>query len=248
MVTSCPVAIYSSSGFRYLPTSTHEVKDLISAYRPIEEAAPDSCDSFAGRTPRAPQFTERLPQGQLARAGDRDEYFPVFFVEPLEGNEKALGFDLASDPVRNEALWRSVATGSLVATGRVSLVQGTGGQDGLLVFRPVYRGGVTPSNARERRELLTGGDGAGTGAAGREDDAEAFGRGAGQCANRSAGGDRDPGVDRARRWYDCGWKRRAISRCCRTCRRSSDRIGSLRRRWSGSAVLRAWSAAGIDIT
>ncbi len=102
------------------------------------------------------QFSERLPQGKLVRAGDRDEYFPVFFVEPLEGNQKALGFDLASDPVRDQALRRSGATGSLVATGRVSLVQETANQYGFLVFRPVYQGGETPPGASERRELLTG--------------------------------------------------------------------------------------------
>jgi PAS domain S-box-containing protein len=102
------------------------------------------------------QFTERLPQGQLARARGRDEYFPVFFVEPLKGNEKALGFDLASDAVRNAALRRSAATGSLAATGRVRLVQETGEQFGFLVFRPVYRGGVQPSSVSDRRERLLG--------------------------------------------------------------------------------------------
>jgi CHASE1-domain containing sensor protein len=101
-------------------------------------------------------ITERLPQGQLARAGDRDEYFPVFFVEPLNGNQKALGFDLASDAVRNEALRRSAATGSLVATGRVRLVQETADQYGFLVFRPVYQGGIQPLTAKDRRERLVG--------------------------------------------------------------------------------------------
>jgi PAS domain S-box-containing protein len=102
------------------------------------------------------QFTQRLPGGQLARAGDRVEYFPVFFVEPLKGNEKALGFDLASDAVRNEALQRSAAAGSLVATSRVKLVQETGDQYGFLVFRPVYRGGAQPSSDKERRKRLAG--------------------------------------------------------------------------------------------
>ena len=99
-------------------------------------------------------FTQRLPQGQLVRAGDREEYFPVFFA--IKGNEKALGFDLASDPVRNEALMRSTATGKLIATGRVKLVQETADQYGFLVFRPVYRGGVLPSSGDQRRERLMG--------------------------------------------------------------------------------------------
>ena len=102
------------------------------------------------------QFTERLPNGELARAGDRDEYFPVFFVEPLQNNQKALGFDLASDWVRSAALKRSAVTASLVATSRVKLAQETADQDGFLVFRPVYRGGVSPLSVKGRREQLLG--------------------------------------------------------------------------------------------
>ncbi len=100
--------------------------------------------------------TERLPQGRLVRAGVREEYFPVFFVEPLKGNEKALGFDLASDPVRNASLRSSAATGDLVATSRVKLVQEIGDQYGFLVFRPVFRGGVLPASAKDHRERLLG--------------------------------------------------------------------------------------------
>ena len=92
----------------------------------------------------------------MVRAGDRAEYFPVFFVEPLKGNEKALGFDLASDPVRNESLRRSAAEASVVATSRIKLVQEVGDQYGFLVFRPVYRGGLPPASEPGRREQLLG--------------------------------------------------------------------------------------------
>jgi PAS domain S-box-containing protein len=51
---------------------------------------------------------------------------------------------------------RSAATGNLIATGRVRLVQETADQYGFLVFRPVYRGGVLPSSGEERRERLMG--------------------------------------------------------------------------------------------
>ena len=101
------------------------------------------------------QFTERV-QGRLARAGVREEYFPVFFVEPLGSNEKALGFDLASDPVRSEALKRSAATGGLIATNPVTLVQETADRFGFLVFRPVYRGGVPPPSPKARLDRLVG--------------------------------------------------------------------------------------------
>ncbi len=102
------------------------------------------------------QFTERHSLLPLVRAGQRGEYFPVFFVAPLAGNERALGFDLASDPVRLEALQSSAESGRLVATNRVKLVQETSDQYGFLVFRPVYRGGIQPSSTEERRAALIG--------------------------------------------------------------------------------------------
>jgi len=102
------------------------------------------------------QFTERPSSAQLARAGERDEYFPVFYVAPFKGNEKALGFDLFSDRVRREALQSSADSGQMVATNRIKLVQETSDQYGFLVFRPVYRGGFEPTSTDGRREALTG--------------------------------------------------------------------------------------------
>ena len=105
---------------------------------------------------RSFQFTERLPQGGMARAGDRDEYFPVFFVEPFTGNEKALGFDLASNAARREALQRSAATGRMVATSRVILVQETADQYGALVFYPVYGADMEPQSEKRLGAALMG--------------------------------------------------------------------------------------------
>ena len=102
------------------------------------------------------EFTERFSPGQMAREGEREEYFPVFFVAPFQGNEKALGFDLASDPIRRQALQRSADSGRLVATSRITLVQETSDQYGFLVFRPVYRGGIELPSTERRREALAG--------------------------------------------------------------------------------------------
>ena len=113
-----------------------------------EEARHDGFPSF--------QFTERPSPAQLARAGEREEYFPVYYVAPLKGNEKALGFDLFSDRVRREALQSSADSGRMAATNRVKLVQETSDQYGFLVFRPVYRGGIEPGSVEGRREGLTG--------------------------------------------------------------------------------------------
>jgi len=102
------------------------------------------------------EFTQRDSAGRLARAKERDEYFPVYYVAPFHSNEKALGFDLASDPVRRAALWRSADSAQPAATGRVVLVQETSNCYGFLVFRPVYRRAVVPEREEDRRKNLVG--------------------------------------------------------------------------------------------
>ena len=102
------------------------------------------------------QIADRSPEGAMRKAPARDEHFPVFFVEPFEGNEKALGFDLASDPTRREALLHSADSGQMTATSRVVLVQEQGDQYGFLVFRPCYRDPSDPSSLQRRRDALAG--------------------------------------------------------------------------------------------
>jgi len=102
------------------------------------------------------QITERVAQGRIQRARRRDEYFPVYFVEPLKGNESALGFDLASNPARLKALNKARDTGKMVASEGIRLVQEPGNQFGFLIFRPVYRRGVPLESVEDRRRNLLG--------------------------------------------------------------------------------------------
>ena len=62
----------------------------------------------------------------MAPAGIREEYFPVYYVEPRRGNEAAIGYDLASNPTRKQALDQARDSGEMTATGRITLVQETG--------------------------------------------------------------------------------------------------------------------------
>lgn len=76
--------------------------------------------------------------GNRVPAAGREVYYPVFHVTPLEGNRQALGYDLGSEPVRRSAIEESLRTGFATATEPVTLVQETGNQKGMLVFRPVF--------------------------------------------------------------------------------------------------------------
>ena len=102
------------------------------------------------------QITERKAQDQMERAEHRAEYISVSYIEPLKGNEAALGFDVASNPSRLKALERSRDAGEMVATARVTLVQETEEQYGVLILRPVYTSGTPHETVEQRRQTLRG--------------------------------------------------------------------------------------------
>jgi PAS domain S-box-containing protein len=101
-------------------------------------------------------ITERREDGVLIPATERAEYLPVYFVEPFTDNELALGFDLASESVRREALQRARDTAGLATSGPVTLVQETGHQLSRVMYLPIYRKGVPLTSVAERRQNLKG--------------------------------------------------------------------------------------------
>ncbi|HEY7490074.1 MAG TPA: CHASE domain-containing protein, partial [Candidatus Tectomicrobia bacterium] len=102
------------------------------------------------------QIMEQGPQGQMTRAAQRPEYFPVSYVEPYMKNEVSLGFDLASHPARLDALYRARDTGEPIATQRLILAQETGHQFGFLIFMPIYSNEFLPTTMAMRRQNLSG--------------------------------------------------------------------------------------------
>lgn len=108
------------------------------------------------RRKQYPDFliTERQQQNYMIQAKERDEYFPVYYVEPLTGNETAFGFDLGSNPKRLAALTSARNSGHLVATANIRLVQETSIQKAFLAFLPIYDG--QPTTQQQRHNKLTG--------------------------------------------------------------------------------------------
>ncbi len=81
----------------------------------------------------------RLPDGSMVTAPPSPEYYPVFYVEPLPPNERAIGYDLASEKGRRSALDLAAATQKIALTDPIDLVQEPGSAKGILAFLPVYR-------------------------------------------------------------------------------------------------------------
>jgi len=102
------------------------------------------------------QLTERTGQGAIVTAEVRENYYPVYYVEPMAGNEKAVGFDLGSNATRLAALIEARRSGALVATARITLVQETGEQYGFLVLIPIYSRDEIVTGVSSREDHLKG--------------------------------------------------------------------------------------------
>jgi|GEM_PF-2382425 len=102
------------------------------------------------------EFTERTEENKLVRAAHRQEYVIVYYIEPLELNKPALGFDIASNPTRLKAIQKGFNTAELSATERITLVQESGNQFGILLLLPIYRQGVSLNTMEGRNKNRKG--------------------------------------------------------------------------------------------
>jgi signal transduction histidine kinase len=89
----------------------------------------------------------------------RSEYHSILYLEPLDArNAAAIGYDMATEPTRREAMERARDEGQAVASSRVTLVQEIDQQKqaGFLVYLPLYRGGGVPPDLAGRAMALEG--------------------------------------------------------------------------------------------
>ena len=84
---------------------------------------------------------------------DRD-LFPIQLIEPVTGNEAAIGLDIAAFPVRARALAEARDTGRTVASAPLRLVQAPEVLATIL-YTPVYRQ-TAPATVEARRASLKG--------------------------------------------------------------------------------------------
>lgn len=101
------------------------------------------------------QILEKVA-GDMQKVRPKAEYFPVFYVEPFEFNEAAFGYDLSSSPERLKTLNLSRDLAQSRATAKISLVQETSSQFGMLIFKPLYAPNMPIDTIAGKREHLLG--------------------------------------------------------------------------------------------
>jgi signal transduction histidine kinase len=107
-------------------------------------------------------FDFRINEHQIAeehkhvKAAARPDYYPIYYVEPFEGNEQGIGFDLATDGAVWAAMTWARDTGKMVATRRDPSDWKPDGQAEFAVLLPIYGSEIVPFTVEERRKKLIG--------------------------------------------------------------------------------------------
>lgn len=101
-------------------------------------------------------ITEESLEGVLIEANEREEYFPVHYVEPLKRNDPRFGFDLASIPSINQTIGDSRDSAKIMATEKFTHLQENQNHAGIFVIAPYYETKTIPVNLEIRREKLNG--------------------------------------------------------------------------------------------
>ncbi|MDD1013628.1 PAS domain-containing hybrid sensor histidine kinase/response regulator [Pseudomonas rubra] len=133
----------------------------------------DFATEFPGA--RVMGFVRRVPEQEesqflkLARADGKADFsvrqfspqagerYIIQYVAPVQGNQAAIGLDIASEQSRYAAALSAVKSGEARITAPITLVQATGKpQQSFLVLMPIFRGGATPETVTERETQTIG--------------------------------------------------------------------------------------------
>jgi len=131
-------------------------------------------ESIVGWVPRVPAAKRESVVQQARESGIADfriwssksgaaplpksnlDLYPIYYLEPQEGNASLLGFDLASDPDARAALARARDNGEPVSTGRIELLPGSADAGAILMAYPRYKSPFPPDSDAKRRSDLVG--------------------------------------------------------------------------------------------
>ena len=104
----------------------------------------------------ATEQKDNAPFFSIKTKGNAEDLYVVKYLEPLAGNEAAIGLDLGAEPLRRETVERAINTGEPTLSGAMQLVQDGQQGPGFIYLVPVFPDGTTPDTPQTRRELLTG--------------------------------------------------------------------------------------------
>lgn len=137
--------------FRYYVESRdlpHEFPGAI-GFGVIERVKREDLSAFIAR-----EQADEAPTYNVYPESSSDVLYVIKYIEPLQSNRKAWGFDVGSESRRRDGVERAIRTGEPAMTARLDLVQDDEHHAGFLYLVPVYKRGAPVATPAEREDAL----------------------------------------------------------------------------------------------
>ena len=121
----------------------------------VERVPTDRLPGFVEHVRRVESGGGDVPDFQVHAPSAEGEHYVVRWIEPLNSNRAALGYDLGSEPVRRQAAEQARDSGKPTLTRKIALVQAPQAP-GVLLLLPIYSTGLQTTNVALRRAALMG--------------------------------------------------------------------------------------------
>ena len=102
-------------------------------------------------------FKKDYPNITIFPSGSRDLYTPVIYLESLNtSNDRAIGFDTYSNPIRQKAQDLAIASGAIALTDKIELLQDKNNvtKSGFILFAPIYHKNMPIDTVAQRRAAI----------------------------------------------------------------------------------------------
>ena len=102
------------------------------------------------------KFRSLSKNAAIITAPKKNEYSPIYYMEPHSDDESFLGFDISTQPVLLKLMNQARDSGEIVAASTVNLIHKNPKKMVVLFYLPIYEGVNTPKTIEGRRNLFLG--------------------------------------------------------------------------------------------
>lgn len=113
----------------------------------IERVAPEALPSYIQQKKAEREYFRLHP------SHERNDFWPIIYIEPEAANQAAVGLDMAHETNRYQAALKAMNSGQTQITGPITLVQDAEKTPGFLFYHPFYTTADVPPPDQREAEL-----------------------------------------------------------------------------------------------
>jgi len=148
------------SGFKAYTSSLLKKNNFVKSFQWIPRVQQDQRSALESMAQKDGfinfKFTSLSKNSTIITAPQKNEYFPIYYMEPHSGDGSFLGFDISTQPVLLNLMNQARDSGEFVAANTMNLIHKDPKKRVALFFHPFYEGANTPKTIEGRRNLFLG--------------------------------------------------------------------------------------------